>query len=205
MNPNEPLPPEASRDDDARRDRVIQGHHYDGIREYDNPMPGWWVWLFWLTVVFGILYVPAVHFFDILDTYEEDLAEGLEELAALRAAYEEANPTVVLDEAALMAYTEDPDAVLEGQSIYDRNCMPCHGAAGEGGIGPNLTDAYWIHGNELTDIFEVVTNGVIEKGMTPWGGILDAEQRAKVTAFVHSLVGTDPPNAKAPQGELYDS
>ena len=90
-------------------------------------------------------------------------------------------------------------------TLYQANCMPCHGAAGEGGIGPNLTDAYWIHGSTHLSMFEIVTDGVLEKGMTPWGSILSVEERAQIVAFVASLQGTNPPNAKAPQGELTES
>lgn len=187
---------------EQRQDRILKGHHYDGIREYDNPMPGWWVWIFWITIVFAPLYVIGLNVFDWFDTYEEDLADGQAELEEMRQAYLAANPTVSFDEATLATYADDPAQVEAGQGIYMTSCLPCHGGAGEGGIGPNLTDDYWIHGNTFTSMFDVVTNGVIEKGMTPWEAILSPEQRAQVVAFVHSLHGTDPPNAKEPQGEL---
>lgn len=183
----------------------VMGHHYDGIREYDNPMPGWWIWIFWVTVIFAPIYVLGVHVFGFFDTYEDDLAQGQAELAQMRADYEAANPSASFDLTSLQTYADDPSAVEAGRGIFSTNCMPCHGAAGEGGIGPNLTDDYSIHGNQLTDLFTVVTNGVLEKGMTPWESILSPEQRAQVVAFVRSLHGTNPPNAKPPQGELVES
>jgi cytochrome c oxidase cbb3-type subunit 3 len=168
-------------------------------------MPGWWIWLFWITVIFAPIYILGVHVFGFVDTYDDDLAEGQAELAERRQAFEAANPSSEVDEAYLAAFSEDEVAIEAGSAIYQTNCMPCHGAAGEGGIGANLTDAYWIHGNSYTSMFEIVTDGVLEKGMTPWGSILSVEERAQVVAYVASLQGTNPPNAKAPEGELIES
>ncbi len=83
-------------------------------------------------------------------------------------------------------------------------CMPCHGDQGQGLIGPNLTDAYWLHGNTDVDLFNVITRGVVEKGMTAWESTLSAEQRAQLVSFIRSLAGTTPPGAKEPQGTLYE-
>ena len=195
-----PTPPESHSDQDLE----IQGHNYDGITEYDNPMPGWWVWLFWASVAFTPIYVLGVHQMGFINSYEDDLAESLEDLEQIRSTYAAENETFEADETALIAYAGDPNQITAGQGIYTQNCLACHGDAGQGIIGPNLTDAYWIHGPTLVDMYNVVTNGVIEKGMTPWDSILSPEQRGQVVAFIYSLQGSNPPNAKEPQGELYE-
>ncbi len=196
--PNNPNAPQGD------RDQVIKGHNYDGIKEYDNPMPGRWVGIFWVCVAFAIFYIPAVHVFDWVDTYEEDLAQSQAELQLIRDNYAAANPTFTVDEASLEAYVGQAAAIEAGATIYAANCAACHGQAGEGLIGPNLTDDYWIHGATNVAMFNVITDGVLEKGMTPWGGILSPEQRAETIAFLRSIHGTNPEGAKAPQGELVE-
>ena len=186
------------------RDQVIQGHKYDGIREYDNPMPGWWVWLFWGTIIFSVVYFLGIRVFGFVDTYEEDLAESLADLEATRAAYAEANPTFDVDAASLAQFVEDPAHVEAGAAHYAAQCASCHGQQGQGLIGPNLADNYWIHGNSNVDIYNVITDGVIAQGMPPWESVFSPEERAELVAYVQSLQGTDPPNPKEPQGELVE-
>lgn len=184
--------------------RLIAGHSYDGIKEYDNPMPGWWVWTFIATIVFAVFYFVGIEFFGWINTYEDDLQASLEELAVIREAHAAANPSFTVDEATLIGFLEDPAAIESGQGVYTTYCAACHGNDGQGTIGPNLTDDYWIHGGALTDIFEVVTTGVAARGMPPWDGSLTPEQRAQVTAYIRSIRGTDPANAKAPEGEPHE-
>ena len=186
------------------QDQVIKGHKYDGIQEYDNPMPAWWLWLLWATVIFSVVYILGIHVFDFVDTYEDDLAQGQAELETRRAAFAATQPTFEADEATLATYVGDAARIEAGAATFTATCSPCHGAAGEGGIGPNMTDAYWIHGNTNTDIFNVISKGVIEKGMAPWEHVYTPEQRAELVAFIQSIQGTDPPNAKAPEGELVE-
>jgi cytochrome c oxidase cbb3-type subunit 3 len=192
------------RQDGPEQDVVIEGHNYDGIREYDNPMPGWWLGIFWASVVFAPIYMLGVHVFGFIDTYEEDLAQGQAELQEIRSAHEAANPTFLADEGTLAAYVGDEVHVEAGARLFATNCAACHGNAGQGLIGPNLTDRYWIHGSRNADLFGVITNGVIEKGMTPWGSILSPEQRAQLVAFIRSIEGTEPDGAREPQGELFE-
>lgn len=187
----------------AEQDR-LRDHNYDGIQEYDNPMPGWWTWIFILTVAFGVFYVLGIHVFGFINTYQDDLAEGQAELQAIRADYEAANPTVTFDEETIAAYVGDPTAIDAGATTFATYCAVCHGNVGQGLIGPNLTDNYWLHGNRNEDLFNVITNGVIEKGMASWAPVLAPEARAQVIAFIRSLEGTNPPDAKEPQGEAYD-
>ncbi|RMF65281.1 MAG: nitrogen fixation protein FixP [Bacteroidetes bacterium] len=189
---------------DANRDTPMQGHNYDGIQEYDNPMPGWWVWLFWGTIIFSVVYTLGLHVFGFIDSYEEDLAESQQELMAIREAYAAANPAAAIDEATLAAYVADPARVEAGAAHYAAQCAACHGDKGQGLIGPNLTDKYWLHGNTNMDLYNVITNGVLDKGMPPWEAVFTPEQRAELVAFIRSLEGTNPPGAKEPQGTLYE-
>lgn len=180
----------------------MAGHKYDGIQEYDNPMPGWWVWIFVGTVVFAVVYFVGITFFDFVDTYEDDLAQSRQELSVIREAYAAANPTFQVDEATLAGYVGDEAMIAAGAEHYKALCAACHNEQGQGLIGPNLADAYWIHGGTNVDLFDVITKGVPEKGMPGWEANLTPEDRAAVVAFIRSLEGTNPPNAKEPQGEL---
>ncbi|MFT5142050.1 MAG: cytochrome c oxidase cbb3-type subunit 3 [Rhodothermales bacterium] len=201
--PFQPIIPEPmDNQTESREDVVIQGHNYDGIREYDNPMPGWWLWILWATIIWTPLYIVGVHYLDVIPTYQQDLARGQAEILEVRQAFAAANPSFDASPENLADIVADPDQIAAGAGVFAANCAACHGAAGQGQIGPNLTDAYWIHGGTNVDFFNVITDGVIEKGMAPWGSILSAEKRAQLVAFVRSLEGTDPSNAKAPQGTL---
>lgn len=183
-------------------DQLISGHMYDGIEEYDNPMPPWWVWIFVISIIWTPFYILGVHQFDWINTYEDDLATKQAEIQELRAAAEAANPIQDIDDAYLASFFGNAEAEAAGQGNFAAFCAACHGNAGEGLIGPNLTDDYWIHGDSPSAMFNVITNGVLEKGMTPWESMLTVEERAHLVAYVESLRGTDPPNAKEPQGEL---
>jgi cytochrome c oxidase cbb3-type subunit 3 len=187
--------------DGPGRDVVIEGHRYDGIREYDNPMPGWWVWIFVASIAFAVVYVPGVHVFGFIDDYQDDLAEGLAELDARRAAFAEQGGGFEATDASLAAFMDDADAEAAGAATFATYCAACHGAEGQGLIGPNLTDEYWIHDSEPTQVFEVITTGVAAKGMPAWEGSIAAEDRARLVAFIASIAGTEPENAKAPEGE----
>ena len=187
-----------------KQDQLIQGHSYDGIQEYDNPMPGWWVWIFIASVAFSVFYVLGINVFGYIDTYEDDLTESLENLASIRAAHAASQPVFTVDEATLETYVGDPAMIEAGAVHYATTCAPCHGDLGQGLIGPNLADGYWIRGNTNVDIFTIITQGSLEKGMPPWEGAFSPTQRAELVAFVRSLEGTSPPNPKAPEGELIE-
>lgn len=185
-------------------DQLIQGHRYDGIKEYDNPMPGWWVWIFWASVAFSVVYFVGITWFDFVDTYEDDLAQSQQALEMQRAAYAEANPTFNATPTSLANFVDNPDRVAAGEETYQSLCASCHGDQGQGVIGPNLADAYWIHGGSNMDIYNILTEGVAAKGMPAWDASLRPEERAELVAFIRSIQGTDPPNAKEPQGELVE-
>jgi len=176
-------------------------HEYDGIQEYDNPLPGWWVTLFWITIVFAPVYILFYHFGPGLLVEEKYQAEmdafyqrQAEELAALGEVTDEM----------LLTLKENPAMLADGQATFRSKCSQCHGMFGEGGIGPNLTDPYWIHGGAPTNIYTTISEGVPDKGMLTWKNQLPPAKIMAVAAYVMTLQGTSPPNAKAPQGELWD-
>lgn len=182
-------------------DRVIQGHTYDGIREYDNPMPGWWVGLFWAGVLWAPVYMLGVHVFDWIDDYGDDFAEAGQELEEVRTLYAATGPAFKTDPGALREYAGDAQMAAAGEATFVAVCAACHGTQGEGVIGPNLTDDYWIHEAGPEGIWTAINEGFPTQGMPPWEDQLSLEERAQVMAYVVALQGTDPPNAKGPEGE----
>lgn len=185
-------------------DNLISGHMYDGIEEYDNPMPPWWVWLFVITIIWTPIYILGVHQFGFINSYYDDLADEQAELAELREAAEQANPSVEVDNLYLASFFGNAAAEQAGSATFSQYCAACHGNNGEGLIGPNLTDDYWIHGASPSDLFGVITDGVLDKGMTPWASILSVEERAQLVAYINTLHGSEPDNAKEPQGDLIE-
>ena len=196
--------PESSNIDHTNKDLIIQGHQYDGIQEYDNPMPGWWVWIFIGSFAFAIFYVLGIQVLGYINTYEADLEASLAELEEIRASHAALQPAFSVDDATLENYVMDATKIEAGATHFAAQCAACHGAEGQGLIGPNLTDAFWIKGGTNTDIFEVITSGSLEKGMPPWEAMFTAEQRAELVAYIRSLEGTTPPNPKAAEGELFE-
>ena len=191
--------------DNDPNEPLMEGHNYDGIEEYDNPMPSWWVWIFVISIIFAPLYVIGVHVLDVIPDYEERLSAQQADLETIRAAYEAANPTFLATNETLSGFVGDPAHEAAGEATFNQYCAVCHGNAGQGLIGPNLTDVYWIHGNEHTDLYRVITEGVLEKGMTPWGDILSPDERAQLVAYIRLLAGSNPEGAKPPEGERYDT
>jgi cytochrome c oxidase cbb3-type subunit 3 len=177
-------------------DRLLE-HNYDGIQEYDNPMPRWWVYLFWATIVFSVLYVLNVPGFGIgkgrIADYDAAMAAGAK-------AAPPAGSTTTPEQ--LAALVKDEQALALGKQTFGQNCAACHALDGGGVIGPNLTDDYWLHGATLAEIRTTVTSGVLEKGMPPWGKVLKPAQLDAVVAYVSTLRGTKPATAKPPQGVL---
>ncbi len=186
---------------DPNQDRLLD-HEYDGIREYDNPMPRWWLATFWVTIIFSILYVLNVPGIGngkgrIAD-YEAEMAKAAE-LAAKN------DPMNGLTDEKIVAASTDPAQKALGSSTFATICSSCHVADGGGLIGPNLTDAYWLHGNKPLEIMKTITEGVAAKGMPPWGKTLKPEQLVAVAGYVLTLKGTTPKAPKAPQGVNVDS
>jgi cytochrome c oxidase cbb3-type subunit 3 len=181
---------------------ILLDHDYDGIGELDNPLPPWWVALFWITIIFAVIYWGYYHTFDKGPGQEEMYATEMEAAEAAVANYLNEQGEVV-DENSVVMLT-DASALARGKEIFESKCVACHLADGGGNnIGPNLTDNYWIHGGSIKDIFSTIKYGVVEKGMLAWETQLGPADMQKVSSYVKSLVGTTPANPKAPQGELY--
>jgi cytochrome c oxidase cbb3-type subunit 3 len=184
---------------DATQDR-LRGSEYDGIAEYDNDLPQWWLWIFYVTLVFGFVY--WAHYF-ILQTGQTQEAE-MQEVAAVHQARYAPGTGAAKAEATddgLRTASKDPSVLADGTKVFMTYCVQCHGKLGEGGIGPNLTDDHWIHGGTPFAILATIRNGVPEKGMIPWKSMLTGRQMETAAAYILTLKGTNPPNGKAPQGQ----
>jgi cytochrome c oxidase cbb3-type subunit 3 len=183
--------------------KMMADHSYDGITELDNFMPPWLQYVFLGTVVFGVGYFV---YYTVLGTGLTGVEEYQEELRveAIAAEIRQASNLASIDENSVV-YDESAGALAVGKTIFEGNCAACHAADGGGGVGPNLTDAYWLHGGGIADIFKVVKYGVIEKGMVPWEDQLSPVEIQNVSSYILTLVGTSPANPKDPQGEIYEA
>lgn len=178
------------------------GHEYDGIRELDNSLPPWWLWLFYGTILWSAIYLWYYHISDRGPDQQQEYVAAMELGEAEKAKFLATQANSV-DEKTVTLLT-DAAAIAEGKEIYTANCMVCHGANGEGLVGPNFTDKYWIHGGRINDLFKTIKYGVPEKGMISWQSQLRPAAMQKVASYILSMQGTNPPNQKAPQGDLYD-
>lgn len=180
---------------------VMLDHNYDGIRELDNRMPPWLQYIFIASVSTAVIYLFVFHVYHFGKLPKEEYAAELQQaeiqktmlLQTAAAAIDESNVKLLTDAASLAS----------GKKIFISRCSPCHGQLGEGGVGPNLTDEFWLHGGSVGEVFKTVRYGVPAKGMVSWTGILKAEEMQTVSGFILSLQGSNPPNQKAPQGDKY--
>ena len=184
---------------DLHNDPLLD-HDYDGIREYDNPMPGWWKALFLLCIAFAIAYSGWLHGGGGGKSVHQ---EWEEEVAAAREL-ELKNAPPALTEAELAAAVADPETVAAGKAKFKEVCVACHGDNAEGKIGPNLTDKFWLHGKgHLAEIYQTIAKGVPEKGMPTWSRNLKPSELRGVAAYVGSLRNSNVAG-KAPQGDPAD-
>lgn len=183
-------------------DSILLDHDYDGIKELDNNLPPWWKYGFYLTIVVAIVYLINYH---VLGTGALQIKEYENEMAQAKIEVDEFMKTSAnnVDENTVKLLTEASD-IATGKDVYTSNCAACHGVGGEGTVGPNLTDDYWMHGGSVQDLFKTIKYGWVEKGMKSWKEDLSPIQIAQVTSFIKSLKGTNPPNGKAPQGDLFN-
>lgn len=178
----------------------LKDSQYDGIQEYDNDLPKWWVGTFIITVLFGFGYWVYYHNFSGPgQTQQYD-----QKLKSHQAKYAAKSGSGDLSDDRILALLDSAADIEEGKGIYTQNCVACHAANGGGGIGPNLTDNAWIHGANPLDIYGTIENGIVEKGMLAWKGILTTSQMQKVTAYVLTLKNTNVVNGKAPQGDVVE-
>ena len=187
---------------EEEKDLVID-HAYDGIHELNNPVPAWFNFLFYGTVLFGIAYLFYYYIggygLNQDQLYQAEIARSVEE----KAIYLQKSANAV-DENSVKADHSAP--VLEsGKTIFAANCAVCHGPAGGGLIGPNLTDEFWLHGGGINNVFKTIKYGVPAKGMVSWEKTLTPKQISEVANYILSLEGTKPAGGKAPQGEKYEA
>ena len=262
----------------AKKKDVLLEHEYDGIQELDNELPPWWVYLFWITIIFAVVYMFHYHVFktgdlqiaeynkeidpnwkpaemdgnggligvyrspftnpkgDVTPYIEEQFAsyvgpkltsDGLIMEAMRRADETTLNKlktdfpdlfkqlsaggaAIIPKKAAAKESIEtvealtDATSIAKGKEIFTKNCVSCHGLQGQGGIGPNLTDDYWLHGAGMSHIVHTITAGVPAKGMITWRGVLSPDQIKQAASYILTLHGSNPPNPKAPQGDKFE-
>lgn len=179
-------------------------HEYDGIRELDNSLPPWWLYGFYISIVFGVIYLLHYHVFDTGQLSAAELkteyAKAEEEKNAMMKNMAAAGEAAVTEES--VTILTDASAIANGKASYDGMCATCHGNVAQGNIGPNLTDDYWIYGGSIKNIFKTITNGT-PNGMQSWKSQLSPKTIQEVGSYIKSLRGSNPAGAKAPQGELY--
>ena len=179
------------------------GHDYDGIRELDNRLPPWWVYTFYLTIVIGIGYLYVYHYSDIGLSHQEEYSEAMEEAKVQKLKFLFAQSNAV-NETNVVALS-DEKSLQEAHEIFSMKCASCHGKQGQGlkGLGPNFTDQYWKHGGGVKNIFSTIKYGVPEKGMIAWKSQMQASDMHKLASYILTLEGTNPPNPKEPEGDLW--
>jgi cytochrome c oxidase cbb3-type subunit 3 len=179
--------------------KILLDHDYDGIRELDNPLPKWWVYSFYLTIIFAVPYYVA-HTFMNVESIEDEFKSDVAKITEIHKKHD--LEQVVFDEMEYQKVLADPKTKKTAAKVYKRKCKACHGKFGEGGVGPNLADNFWIHGDgDLESVYKVITYGVVEKGMAAWGQSLGKDQVYAVLKYVADFKGTSPKNPKAPQGK----
>lgn len=176
----------------------LTGHVYDGIEEYDNPLPGWWKWSFIATIVYSILYGLYLHGGAEGRSVEEGYAAAMAD--NMRLQFQQIGDLQV-DEATVFAYLSDPQWLKVGESVFRSHCVSCHGSTGAGLVGPNLTDDYYKHIKTVGDILAVVQNGAAGGAMPAWKTRLHPNEIVLVSSYVGSLRGAAGANPKPPEGQ----
>jgi cytochrome c oxidase cbb3-type subunit 3 len=179
---------------------LIIPHAYDGIHELNNPIPRWFNVLFIGTLLFAVCYLYYYHVADG-PRQDQEYAIEIEKAAEDKKAFL-TKSAEKFDESSVKI---DKSLVESGKTVFMANCIACHGEHGQGIVGPNLTDEFWLHGGSVNDVFKVVKYGVPAKGMASWEKNLSSKNIAEVVNFIMSLQGSKPVGAKAPQGEKYEA
>ena len=180
---------------------ALLDHNYDGIQELDNALPPWWKYGFIITIGFAFVYLLNFHVLGNGKNPTEEYAAEMENAKIAKELYD-ANNKDKIDET--MVPMADAAGIKIGKDDFLANCIACHGSKGEGGAGPNLTDDYWIHKGSLNDIYHTLKVGYADKGMQSWAIKFSPKEMDEIASYVKMLKGTNPPGAKAPQGDLYD-
>lgn len=170
----------------------VMDHEADGIRELDNLLPRWWVWLFNLSIAFAVIYMLYYHVFGAGALQAAEYTKEWKRGEAIKAA------SIAKFEANIAALEPSKDGLelADGQRLFINYCAPCHRPDGGGLVGPNLCDDYWIHGSNYVDNVKTIINGVPAKGMLAWRGVLNPDQIKAVSSYIYTLRGTNPKNPK---------
>ena len=179
---------------------MLLDHDYDGIKELDNALPPWWKYGFYITIVVAVFYILK---FEVWHTGMNPTQEYAEEMSAAKIQTDAylASAKENVDENSVVQL--DAAGAAAGKEIFTKTCVACHLAEGQGSVGPNLTDEYWIHGGAIKDIFKTIKYGYPDKGMQSWQTTYSPIQLQQLATYIRTLKGTNPPNPKAPQGDLY--
>lgn len=181
----------------------LRDHKFDGIQEFDNHLPNWWLWTFYGACIFSLFYWLYYHGLGWGDTARETFRSEMDAAAAAKTSVE-------VTRESLIALSEDPDAVRAGKEVFEINCVSCHGPTGGGTRdgaplpGPNLTDNAWKHGGAPTDIHATIQNGVSGTAMLAWGPLLGPTKIQQAAAYVLTLRNTNAEGGKPPEGEPYE-
>lgn len=187
----------------ADLDDNVLNHNYDGIKELDNDLPGWWINLFFVCVAFGIVYITGYHVTRTWDLQEMEYRKAMGWVQEDGQKPKEEEPKPVKEE--VLVASKDAAVLSKGKEHYMSKCMPCHGMEGQGVIGPNLTDKHWVLGGSYPEIIQTITKGGRPgKGMQAWNMLMGKSQIHEVASYIVSLQGTNPANAKAAEGDVYD-
>jgi cytochrome c oxidase cbb3-type subunit 3 len=178
----------------------LRPHSFDGIEEFDNRLPNWWLWTFYVACIFAVVYWMHYH---VLGTGALPAQQYLAEMQAAEERLAERMAGVELTDDLLADLSAEPTVVAKGKAIFEANCAVCHraDAGGMPGLGPNLTDRFWLHGGRPLQIYETVTKGVVAKGMLAWLPQLGPQRCQQVVAFVLSRKNTEVAGGREPQGE----
>ncbi|NRD23949.1 c-type cytochrome [Winogradskyella litoriviva] len=180
---------------------IILDHNYDGIKELDNNLPPWWIYSFYISIVFAVIYGIRYHVLNGNDQFEEYEIEYAEANAAIEEYKKTAKGLVDFNTVELLTETSDLNS---GKKIFEANCVACHKADGGGGIGPNLTDQHWILGGGIKNVFKTISEGGRDgKGMVSWKSELKPLEMAQVASYVLNFQGTIPAEPKAPEGDIW--
>ncbi len=186
----------------ATEDEIILDHNYDGIRELNNKLPPWWVYMFYATIVFAVVYLVRFHIFD---DYTQ-VMEYEQQVAVAKLEIEEYKKTAkgLVDASTVQLLTDSSD-INAGKVIFESTCVACHMADGGGGIGPNLTDQNWILGGGIKNVFNTISEGGRDgKGMVAWKAILKPAEMAQVASYILvEINGKIPANPKAAEGDIW--
>ncbi|WP_316828504.1 cbb3-type cytochrome c oxidase N-terminal domain-containing protein [Pedobacter miscanthi] len=182
---------------------LVIDHAYDGIKELNNPVPAWFNFLFFGTMIFAAGYLFYYHIGGYGDLQDKEYENEMAKAQVEKAAYLEKSANTIDENSVKLDNT--PEVLADGKTIFNTNCVVCHGDKAQGIIGPNLTDDYWLHGGGIHNVFKTIKYGVPEKGMISWEKNLNPKQISAVANFILSLKGSNPAGAKAPQGEKYEA